>query len=118
MNGNWMFHCPRRARRWPSCRSISLTRREIAVWLTSNSLAAAAKLPRRSDASSARRPRKLGNRILALLGGRPVNPVGACIGGFARTPTCSEMASLESELVHAAGDWLPNVSEMLRNFGF
>ena len=50
------------------------------------------------------RLRKLGNRILALLGGRPVNPVGACIGGFSHTPTRSEMASLESELVHAAGE--------------
>jgi len=50
------------------------------------------------------RLRKLGNRILSLLGGRPVNPVGACIGGFWRTPTRSEMAILESELVHAAGE--------------
>ena len=50
------------------------------------------------------RLRKLGNRILTLLGGRPVNPVGACIGGFSRVPTRAEMAALEAELVHAAGE--------------
>jgi coenzyme F420-reducing hydrogenase alpha subunit len=47
------------------------------------------------------RLRKLGNRILSLLGGRPVNPVGACVGGFARVPTRSEMSALEADLAHA-----------------
>ncbi len=50
------------------------------------------------------RLRKLGNRILSLLGGRPVNPVGACIGGFSRTPTRAEMSALEAELTHAVGE--------------
>ena len=50
------------------------------------------------------RLRKLGNRILTLLGGRPVNPVGACVGGFARAPTRGEMSALEADLVHAVGE--------------
>jgi coenzyme F420-reducing hydrogenase alpha subunit len=50
------------------------------------------------------RLRKLGNRILTLLGGRPVNPVGACVGGFWRAPTRDEMSALESDLVHAVGE--------------
>lgn len=50
------------------------------------------------------RLRKLGNRILSLLGGRPVNPVGACIGGFTRTPTRSELEELAEEIVRARGD--------------
>lgn len=50
------------------------------------------------------RLRKLGNRILSLLGGRPVNPVGACLGGFSRVPTRDEMASLEAELLPAAAE--------------
>jgi coenzyme F420-reducing hydrogenase alpha subunit len=50
------------------------------------------------------RLRKLGNRILSLLGGRPVNPVGACIGGFTRTPTRAELEELAEEIVRARGE--------------
>ncbi|HTF34583.1 MAG TPA: nickel-dependent hydrogenase large subunit [Myxococcota bacterium] len=50
------------------------------------------------------RLRKLGNRILSLLGGRPVNPVGACIGGFSRTPTRVELEELAEEIVRARGE--------------
>ena len=44
-------------------RSTSFTRREMAVWVTPSSFAAAAKLPRRKAASTARNPRRLGNHI-------------------------------------------------------
>jgi sulfhydrogenase subunit alpha len=50
------------------------------------------------------RLRRLGNRIISLLGGRPVNPVGACVGGFHRAPSRAEMSALEVELVHAVGE--------------
>lgn len=58
----------------------------------------------RTQVERSLRLRKLGNRILALLGGRPVNPVGACIGGFSRSPTRAEMSALEEELTHAVGE--------------
>ncbi len=48
--------------------------------------------------------RKLGNRILALLGGRPVNPVGVCVGGFTRIPSRNELEPLGEELRRARGD--------------
>ncbi len=48
--------------------------------------------------------RKLGNRILSLLAGRPVNPVGVCIGGFSRTPLRSELSALADDLRRARGE--------------
>jgi coenzyme F420-reducing hydrogenase alpha subunit len=57
-----------------------------------------------AEVERALRLRALGNRIVSLLGGRPVNPVGACIGGFTRAPAAAEMRSLESELVTAVGE--------------
>jgi coenzyme F420-reducing hydrogenase alpha subunit len=48
--------------------------------------------------------RRLGNRILTLLGGRPVNPVGVCVGGFTRIPARSELEPLAEELRRARGD--------------
>jgi len=48
--------------------------------------------------------RRLGNRILTLLGGRPVNPVGVCVGGFTRIPSRSELEPLAEELRRARGD--------------
>jgi coenzyme F420-reducing hydrogenase alpha subunit len=64
---------------------------------------AVAKL-HRTEVERALRLRRLGNRLVALLGGRPVNPVGACIGGFTRAPTRSEMRSLAEELEAARPD--------------
>jgi len=42
--------------------------------------------------------RKLGNRILILLGGRSVNPVGVRVGGFHRVPSRGELRELREEL--------------------
>ncbi len=50
------------------------------------------------------RLRKLGNRILILLGGRSVNPVGVRIGGFHRIPTRGELEDLGEELRRARGE--------------
>jgi coenzyme F420-reducing hydrogenase alpha subunit len=58
----------------------------------------------RAEVERALRLRKLGNRILALLGGRSVNPVGVRIGGFHRIPTQSELAALADELRRARGE--------------
>jgi len=48
--------------------------------------------------------RKLGNRILILLGGRSVNPVGVRIGGFHRLPEPGALRALGDELRRARGE--------------
>ncbi len=58
----------------------------------------------RAEVERSLRLRKLGNRIISLLGGRPVNPVGVCIGGFTRTPTRAELSDLADELRRARGE--------------
>jgi coenzyme F420-reducing hydrogenase alpha subunit len=58
----------------------------------------------RGQVERALRLRKLGNRIISLLGARPVNPVGVCVGGFHRVPTRSELADLAEELRRARGE--------------
>ena len=44
------------------------------------------------------RIKKVGNAVVALLGGRAVHPVGACVGGFHGTPTPRQAAALVPEL--------------------
>ncbi|MGH0034047.1 MAG: Ni/Fe hydrogenase subunit alpha [Myxococcota bacterium] len=58
----------------------------------------------RAEVERALRLRKLGNRILELLGARSVNPVGVVIGGFARMPRPGELADLADALRQARGD--------------
>lgn len=58
----------------------------------------------REEVERALRLRKLGNRILILLGGRSVNPVGVRIGGFHRIPTRDELHALGEELRRARGE--------------
>jgi sulfhydrogenase subunit alpha len=50
------------------------------------------------------RIRKAGNAIVAALGGRSVHPVGACIGGFTRTPSRREVAALREMLLGACDE--------------
>jgi coenzyme F420-reducing hydrogenase alpha subunit len=50
------------------------------------------------------RMKKVGNSIIALLGGRSVHPVGACIGGFTRTPRPAELKTLREELLRSRDD--------------
>ena len=45
--------------------------------------------------------RHVGNRILALLGGRAIHPVSVRVGGFSRTPRLRELAALGPELDRA-----------------
>jgi len=58
----------------------------------------------RAEVERALRLRRLGNRILELLGARSVNPVGVVIGGFARIPTRAELSELGESLRQARGD--------------
>lgn len=58
----------------------------------------------REEVERALRLRKLGNRILILLGGRSVNPVGVRIGGFHRVPTRAELHALGEDLRRARGE--------------
>jgi sulfhydrogenase subunit alpha len=60
--------------------------------------------PHREEVERALRLRKLGNRILILLGGRSVNPVGVRIGGFHRLPSRAELHALGEELRRARGE--------------
>jgi sulfhydrogenase subunit alpha len=50
------------------------------------------------------RIKKVGNAIVAALGGRSVHPVGACIGGFTRTPRREELAVLREQLLGIRSD--------------
>jgi coenzyme F420-reducing hydrogenase alpha subunit len=50
------------------------------------------------------RIKKTGNAIVAKLGGRSVHPVGACIGGFTRTPRREELMELREQLLRARDD--------------
>ncbi|MEW6612443.1 MAG: Ni/Fe hydrogenase subunit alpha [Pseudomonadota bacterium] len=52
----------------------------------------------------------LGNDIVRLFGGRPVNPVGARVGGFYRAPTRREMDALQAR----AEALLPEAEALLR----
>lgn len=50
------------------------------------------------------RIKKVGNAIIAKLGGRSVHPVGACIGGFTRVPKREELADLREQLSRVRDD--------------
>ncbi len=54
-----------------------------------------------ADVRRALELRRLGNRILEVLGGRAIHPVSACPGGFTRVPSLSELVALEPELERA-----------------
>ncbi len=45
--------------------------------------------------------KKTGNRILEVVGGRPIHPVNVRLGGFYRAPDRDELASLDDDLVRA-----------------
>ena len=67
----------------------------------------------RHDPESVRRGFELhavGNDLIALLGGRPVHPVGACVGGFFRFPPAEEREAVASRVSAA----LPLAKELVR----
>ncbi|MCB0212296.1 MAG: Ni/Fe hydrogenase subunit alpha [Anaerolineae bacterium] len=44
------------------------------------------------------RLKKIGNRLLAIIGGREIHPISPCVGGFYRAPTWDELLALRAEL--------------------
>lgn len=60
-------------------------------------MAMAKKYP--DEVTAALRLKQLGNRIQELVGGRPVHPVNALVGGFGRLPSREQLARLRNELV-------------------
>ncbi len=45
--------------------------------------------------------KKVGNDLMALLGGREIHPVSVCVGGFYRAPSRSELRSIRDPLMRA-----------------
>ncbi|AFM16490.1 coenzyme F420-reducing hydrogenase, alpha subunit [Mycolicibacterium chubuense NBB4] len=54
--------------------------------------------------------KRVGNRLLEQLGGRPIHPVNVRLGGFYRTPTRAELAPMAESLRHAMDDALATVA--------
>ena len=52
----------------------------------------------RGVVEKALRLKKIGNRIVALLGGREIHPVSAAVGGFYKTPTKRQLRELVADL--------------------
>ncbi|HET6820222.1 MAG TPA: Ni/Fe hydrogenase subunit alpha [Candidatus Limnocylindria bacterium] len=50
------------------------------------------------------RLKRLGNRIVAILGGRPIHPVSVRVGGFSRAPRRGELDELRQALPEAIAD--------------
>ena len=50
------------------------------------------------EAGEALRLKKLGNRIMSLLGGREIHPVSVAVGGFYKTPSKADLQPLQEEL--------------------
>ena len=69
------------------------------------------------DAAEALRLKKLGNRIMALLGGREIHPVSVAVGGFYKTPAKADLNPLVDEL-KAALDIACAKTEFLGRFEF
>ncbi|MCS7315181.1 MAG: Ni/Fe hydrogenase subunit alpha [Bryobacterales bacterium] len=44
------------------------------------------------------RLKKIGNHLVAVMGGREIHPVSACVGGFYRAPTRHELLALKPDL--------------------
>ncbi|HXX24831.1 MAG TPA: Ni/Fe hydrogenase subunit alpha [Terriglobia bacterium] len=59
--------------------------------------------------------KKIGNRLLAILGGRSVHPVSVCVGGFYKVPRRKELESLDADLrwaLEASKETLTFVSKL------
>ncbi len=64
------------------------------------------------------RIKKAGNAVIEMLGARSVHPVGACVGGFHRSPDETEAAELLPELAHCRDDMCDLVLELARTVEF
>jgi coenzyme F420-reducing hydrogenase alpha subunit len=56
------------------------------------------------------RLKKLGNRIVAIVGGRAIHPVSVKVGGFSRAPTARELEELRAPLAAALAEAVESVA--------
>ncbi|HEX6140245.1 MAG TPA: Ni/Fe hydrogenase subunit alpha [Candidatus Limnocylindria bacterium] len=56
------------------------------------------------------RIKKLGNRIVAIVGGRAIHPVSPRVGGFSRSPRASELEELRAPLAAALDEAVASVA--------
>lgn len=52
----------------------------------------------RTVVEKALRLKKIGNRIVQLMGGREIHPISACVGGFYKTPSKNQLRELVADL--------------------
>ena len=71
----------------------------------------------RDIVEQALRLKKIGNRIITLLGGREIHPVSAAVGGFYKVPTKGELHALEEDLHWATEASLQTV-KLVAGFDF
>jgi sulfhydrogenase subunit alpha len=53
--------------------------------------------------------KKAGNRIVSILGGRPIHPVSVRVGGFSKAPTKRELQAMRADLDAALGHAIATV---------
>jgi sulfhydrogenase subunit alpha len=63
------------------------------------------------------RLKKLGNTIMALLGGREIHPINIRVGGFYKVPRRAELLALEGELRWAL-EFVPRVIDVMSGFNY
>ena len=56
------------------------------------------------------RLKKLGNRLVAIVGGRPIHPVSVRVGGFYHVPTAADFAEIREQLRGALDEAVQTVS--------
>jgi coenzyme F420-reducing hydrogenase alpha subunit len=71
----------------------------------------------RAIVERALRLKKIGNRIMTLLGGREIHPISVAVGGFYKTPAKSQLRELEEDLRGALGASLATV-KLVSGFEF
>jgi sulfhydrogenase subunit alpha len=67
--------------------------------------------------TNALRLKKLGNRIMTVVGGREINPINVKVGGFYRAPTGTDLDALKDELRWAI-DTAAETVELVAGFEF
>ncbi len=80
-----------------------------------SAVAMATDLP--NEVRDALRLKRIGNELMALIGGREVHPINPKVGGFHRAPTTIDLANMTSELEWALDTSLRTVS-LVSGFSF
>jgi sulfhydrogenase subunit alpha len=66
----------------------------------------------RTEVENALRIKKIGNAIMALLGGREIHPVSVTVGGFYKVPTKAELGTLVGDLKWGLDQAIANVGRI------